>query len=170
MRVRAALARYKSELADAKSQVTSSARDVEVLPPSAHLPYAVLSIFLEVYCIPTGCKGDIGCIGETQSPNTRVSVQHCHHCMQRAQQLEVLHHQAFGLATLLSAVPQEAKELLKKAEYNRETKNAEAKVVSGAARTKRTELNDLERLLARRAVSHVAVIKHLYMHALPRAD
>ena len=51
--------------------------------------------------------------------------------------------------TLLSAVPQEAKELLKKAECNRETKNAEAKVVSGAARTKRTELNDLERLLAR---------------------
>ena len=50
------------------------------------------------------------------------------------------------------AAPQEAKELLKKAEYNRETKNAEAKVVSGAARTKRTELNDLERLLARWAL------------------
>ena len=44
---------------------------------------------------------------------------------------------------------QEAKELLKKAEYNRETKSAEAKAVSGAARTKRAELNDLERILAR---------------------
>ena len=62
--------------------------------------------------------------------------------------------EVLGLAgtTLLPAVQQEAKELLKKAEYNRETKSAEAKVVSGAARTKRTELNDLERLLARRAL------------------
>ena len=64
----------------------------------------------------------------------------------------MLHFQALANFTLRSAVPQEAKELLKKAEYNRETKNAEAKVVSGAARTKRTELNDLERLLARWAL------------------
>lgn len=39
--------------------------------------------------------------------------------------------------------------MLRKAEYNRETKAAEAKVVLSAARTKRNELDDLERLLAR---------------------
>ena len=61
MRVRAALARYKSELADAKSQVTSSARDVEVLPSSAHLPCDVFSEGVsEVYCNPIGCEGDTG--------------------------------------------------------------------------------------------------------------
>ena len=111
-----------------------------------------------MYCNPTGCKGDTGCTGKTQSPDTRVACSTANTaCTKRSM-------------SLLPAVSQEAKELLKKAEYNRETKNAEAKVVSGAARTKRIELNDLERLLARRAVSHVAVIKQLYMHALPRAD
>lgn len=46
---------------------------------------------------------------------------------------------------------QDAKELLRKAEYNRETKAAEAKVVTSAARTRRNELTDLERVLARSA-------------------
>ncbi len=41
--------------------------------------------------------------------------------------------------------------MLRKAEYNRETKAAEAKVVTSAARTRRNELNDLERVLARSA-------------------
>ena len=39
--------------------------------------------------------------------------------------------------------------MVKKAEYNRETKTAEAKVVANAARNKRNELTDLERMLAR---------------------
>ena len=42
--------------------------------------------------------------------------------------------------------------MLRKAEYNRETKAAEAKVVTSAARTKRNELTDLERILARSAI------------------
>lgn len=44
---------------------------------------------------------------------------------------------------------QDAKEMVKKAEYNRETKTSEAKVVSNAARVKRNELDDLERMIAR---------------------
>ena len=39
--------------------------------------------------------------------------------------------------------------MVKKAEYNRETKTAETKVVTNAARAKRNELTDLERMLAR---------------------
>ena len=50
---------------------------------------------------------------------------------------------------LNDACVQDAKEMLKKAEYSRETKMAEAKVVSNAARTKRSELTDLERMVAR---------------------
>ena len=44
---------------------------------------------------------------------------------------------------------QDAKDMVKKAEYNSETKTAETKVVTNAARAKRNELNDLERILAR---------------------
>ena len=39
--------------------------------------------------------------------------------------------------------------MVKKAEYNRETKTAETKVVANAARNKRNELTDMERMLAR---------------------
>ena len=46
-------------------------------------------------------------------------------------------------------IVQDAKEMVKKAEYNRETKTAEAKVVANAAHNKRNELTDLERMLAR---------------------
>ena len=42
--------------------------------------------------------------------------------------------------------------MLRKAEYNRETKAAEAKVVTSAARHRRNELTDLERVLARSAI------------------
>jgi hypothetical protein len=50
---------------------------------------------------------------------------------------------------LFSGDAQIAQDDLKKAEQDRETKMAEAKVVAKAARTRRNELNDLERLLAR---------------------
>lgn len=44
---------------------------------------------------------------------------------------------------------QAAEDDLRKVQYDRESKMQEAKVVTKAARIKRAELNDLERLLAR---------------------
>ena len=81
MRVRAALARYKSELADARSQVTSSARDVEVLLPSAHLPCAIFSKGSDVYCNPPQ-DAKVTQVGLGRPKIQHQSrMQHCHHCM-----------------------------------------------------------------------------------------
>lgn len=49
----------------------------------------------------------------------------------------------------MSCGAQMAEEDVKRADFDRENKLKESKVVSKAARIKRAELNDLERLLAR---------------------
>lgn len=47
---------------------------------------------------------------------------------------------------------------MKRYELDRETKLAEAKVVAKAARARRNELNELERLVARFGLTHLSTI------------
>lgn len=47
---------------------------------------------------------------------------------------------------------------MKRYELDRETKLAEAKVVAKAARARRNELNELERLVARFGLTHLSTV------------